>query len=239
MNGRVALWTRSLIAEAWLATSLLVLGLAFAPVAALSRRGALWAMKIYCAQAFWALRIFAGVRVAIRGPVPAGRCVVAAKHQSFLDVMMLMQTLPEPVFVMKRSLVWAPIVGLYALRIGATPIDRSAGAAALRGLRARMADIDGDAQIVVFPQGTRVAPRETAPYRRGALLAADALGAPIIPAATNAGAHWARRALLKRPGVAVMEFGPEIDGTAPRADQMRAMEEWIETRSAALLEATG
>ena len=67
-----------------------------------------------------------GLRVEVRGTAPEGEVIVCAKHQSFLDIMMLVHALPRPKFIMKKELRWAPILGLYALRIGSTPVERGA-----------------------------------------------------------------------------------------------------------------
>ncbi|MEO1330921.1 MAG: lysophospholipid acyltransferase family protein [Pseudomonadota bacterium] len=221
---------RSGLYQLWFYASMLVMGLAFAPAAAVSRPAAVWAMKAFCVQALWVLERLCGLRVEIRGPVPDGPAVIAAKHQSFLDVVILMRTLPEPRFVMKRSLLWAPILGLYALRIGAVAIDREQGAAALRALKRRLG-AERSAQIVIYPQGTRTPPDATTadyPYKGGAALLARASGLPTIPVATNAGLFWGRASLLRRPGVAVLEFLPALEAGLPTRGYLAALETAIE-----------
>ena len=74
----------------------------------------------------WLLAAICGLRVEVRGAVPTGEVIVAAKHQSFLDILILVRALPRPKFIMKKELSWAPILGLYALRIGSTPVNRGA-----------------------------------------------------------------------------------------------------------------
>jgi 1-acyl-sn-glycerol-3-phosphate acyltransferase len=204
---------RSLLFEAWFYLSMAVMGLVFLPAAIVSGAAARYGMRLFCRQAFAALRMICGLRCEIRGAIPDRPVIIAAKHQSFLDVLMLMRWAPHPVFVMKKSLVWAPILGLYALRIGAIPIDRSKGARALVAMEAAAAQASG--QIVVYPQGTRVpATREPGadpePYRRGAARLALQLERPLLPVATNAGLFWRRASLVRRPGLAVIEILPEI-----------------------------
>lgn len=235
----LGLLLRSLAFDLWLYGSMAVMGIVLAPAAALSRSAAYWAMRVYCAQALWMLRRICGLRVAIRGPVPTGAVLIAAKHQSFLDVIILMRTLPRPKFVMKRSLIYAPILGLYALRIGAAPIQRARGASAIRSMRRRIGAQAAEAgQTVIYPQGTRVAPEtpvEDAPYRRGiGALYRDA-GVPCTPVATNAGLFWGRNSLMRRPGLAVVSFLPEIPAGLPTKDFMARIETEIETAAAALI----
>lgn len=199
-------WIRGAVFEIWLYASMGVLGLVFAPIAAASRKGAIWAMRVYCIQALWMLRAICGVDVQVRGQVPEGGALVAAKHQSFLEIMALMRLLPNPRFVMKRSLIWAPIFGLYALRIGSLAIDRSRGARAIRRLDALTEDAEANAQIVIFPQGTRLAPDIRAPYLSGVARLYGRRRAPCVPVALNTGVFWGRRGRPRGPGVAVIAF---------------------------------
>lgn len=223
----------------WAVLSLLMMGVLCAPAAAASRRAAYWAMTAYCRQLFWAMAWMCGVRVEARGAVPRGDCVVAAKHQSYLDVLMLMRFLDRPKFVMKRSLVWMPVVGLYALRIGAAPIDRSAGGQALRGLERRLSAERADGgQIVIYPEGSRAEPGARRPYRRGAARLARILERPCVPAATNSGYFWPKNNILRQRGVAVIEFLaplPAPRGAGENAAFMADLEAQIERASDALV----
>ena len=83
---------------------------------------------------FFFLRWVVGVRVEVRGPVPTGEVLVAAKHQSFLDILMIFEALPRAKFIMKKELKWAPFIGLYALRIGSTPVARGDRAKAMKAM---------------------------------------------------------------------------------------------------------
>ncbi len=230
---------RAALFAVWAGASLLVMGLFFAPAAAVSRAAAYWAMTAYCRQLFWMMARLCGVRVEIRGAAPTGAAVVAAKHHSYLDVMMMMRFLDRPRFVMKRSLVWMPVVGLYALRIGAAPIDRAKGGRALRRLERRFGAARAEAaQIVIYPEGSRVAPGNRLPYRRGAARLARSFGLPCVPAATNAGVFWPKSGLIARQGVAVVEFLEPLAPPKDAADAgafMAALEDVVETASGALL----
>ena len=120
-----------------------------------SRRFALGAIKFYIHIGLFLLRVICGTRYELRGTVPSGPCIIASKHQSFLDVWLLCIALPAPRFVMKKSLLWMPIVGIYANRLGGIAIDRDAGSKAVRALEAGVADGVGEGQTIISPQGTR------------------------------------------------------------------------------------
>ena len=237
----IGLWGRSLLFTLWFYLSLAAMGLVFAPAAAMSRDAAYWAMKAYCRQIFWVLERLCGVRVEVRGAIPQGEAIIASKHHSFLDVMMMMRFAPRPKFVMKRSLIWTPIVGLYALRIGAAPIDREAGGRAVRDMERRLGAERGEAgQVVIYPEGTRTPPGARLRYRRGVARLARRFQTPCVPAATNAGLFWPKSGLLRHPGVAVVAFlEPLAAPDAAREDAafMARLEQRIEDASARLLDA--
>ena len=216
--------------------ALLVMGVAGAIPAMLSKDWAYWFMSRYCHVVFWLMRTIVGLKVEIRGQVPQGECIVAAKHQSFLDIIILMGTLPRPKFVMKKSVKWTPIVGFYAMQIGCAPVDRqSRGAmgAMLENVAEERAD---PGQIVIYPQGTRVAPGVVARYKRGAAALYQSFALPCVPAATNAGVFWGRNSLLRKPGVAVVEFLPEIPVGLDSAEFITQLEAEIEPASDRLLD---
>jgi 1-acyl-sn-glycerol-3-phosphate acyltransferase len=210
-------------------------GLIAAPVAAWSARGCRWLMKAYVGSLLGLLARTTGVRAEVRGPVPDYPCVVAAKHQSQLDVYLFFRALPVPRFLMKASLARVPIFGFYTRRIGCVTVERGrpgAAAAAVEGFR-RAGGETG--QVVVYPQGTRVAPGLAAPWKRGAVLIAEALSLPIVPAATNAGVFWDRDGRLSGPGRAVIEFLDPLPEDLSGDEAMAEMERRIEAASDRLL----
>lgn len=234
----VGLLLRSLLFDVYLYGSMGVLGLLFAPAAIVSRDAAYFAMRLYCAQALWMLKRLCGLEVEIRGAPPKGAMIVAAEHQSFLDILVLMRVLDRPKFVMKRSLIWAPVLGLYALRIGATPIDRSAGARAVRGMTRKIAAQRGeDGQIVIFPQGARAAYGAPVVLKRGVLALYRAEAVACAPLRVNTGRFWARRSLLRRPGRAVLAFGAPIPPGLDGAAFMAALEHALGARADGLADA--
>jgi 1-acyl-sn-glycerol-3-phosphate acyltransferase len=212
--------------------SMAIAGLIGLIPAALSRRAAVAVARAWLSFLFLALRLIAGVRREVRGEPPTGRVVVAAKHQSMLDVFMFYDALPHARFVMKRELTRAPIFGFYALRMGTVPVDRGGGGKAMRDMIARMTDGEGS-QLVIYPQGTRVAPGARKPYKVGVHALYDATGLPCVPAATNSGVRWPR-GLALHPGVAVISFLPAIPPGMPRDPFMAAVETEIEVETARL-----
>lgn len=234
------LLVRSLVFDFCLYGLMLVMGILCAPMALWSVDGAYAAIKAYCRAIFWCLRVICGLRVEVRGPVPQGSVIVCAKHQSFLDILILARHLPRASFVMKRELRWAPILGLYALRIGSTPVARGERSRAMKDMVAHAAKgSDEPRQLVIYPQGTRVAPGATLPYKVGAGVLYERLGQPCVPAATNAGVFWGRRSPYRRPGLAVVEFLEPIPPGLPIPQFMAEVEAKVEARSDALMREAG
>lgn len=226
---------RSILFEALIYTWMLVIGVVGFPAAAVSRDAAYWVMKVYARGVRLLLRVICGTKTEVRGPIPTGEVLIAAKHQSFLDILMIADVLPRFKFIMKKELIWVPILGFYALRIGATPVNRGKRSEAMKSMVAKMDKQSRDrGQVVIYPQGTRVAPGVKAPYKVGAAVLYERYGLPCVPVATNVGVFWGRRKLLKKPGLAVVEFLEPIPAKLPMREFMKQIEQQIETASEAL-----
>jgi len=158
-----------------------------------------------------------GVRARVEGSVPAGAVLVAAKHQSMFETLELVTLLDTPAVVMKRELADIPLWGRLARRYGIIPVDRAGGASALRRLlRAAEAAIAEGRPIVIFPEGTRVAPGEQPPLQPGFSGLYRALNLPVVPLALDSGRLWPRSGFAKRAGVVTMRFGEPIPPGLPR-----------------------
>ncbi|MCB1398125.1 MAG: 1-acyl-sn-glycerol-3-phosphate acyltransferase [Rhodobacter sp.] len=212
-------WLRSLLFAAQVYGMMVILSVALAPWALFDRRGAFAAVHLWCGWVRWTASWMIGLRSEVRGEVPVGEVMIAAKHQSFFDIIMLCSVLPRPKFIMKKQLIWAPIVGWYALRIGCVPVDRGRRGAAIKAMVERVnSGSQEPGQLIIFPQGTRVAPGAQHDYKVGVAVLYEELGAPVVPVACNVGVFWPRRRIYRQPGLAVIEFLPTVEpGLAKRA----------------------
>ena len=161
---------RSLLFDFLMYALMLVMGILCAPLAIWSVDGAYWSCRAYARAVLWLARLICGLRSEVRGMPPTDDVIVCSKHQSFLDILILVTALPRFRFIMKRELRWAPIIGLYALRIGSTPVARGKKGAAMRDMvsHAQNRDDEQPGQLIIYPQGTRVLPGVKAPYKVGA-----------------------------------------------------------------------
>jgi 1-acyl-sn-glycerol-3-phosphate acyltransferase len=160
-----------------------------------------------------------GIRTRIEGEVPEGAVLVAAKHQSMFETLDLVVLLGSPRIVMKRELARIPVWGWLATRYGMIAVDRSGGAAALRRMmkEVELARAEGR-PVVIFPEGTRVAPGEAPALQPGFAGLYRALGLPVVPVALDSGRLWPRRSFAKRPGSVTMRFGAPIPPGLPRRE---------------------
>jgi len=233
-------YLKSVIFVAQMYLAMPLIGLLFAPWALVDRRGAYAACKTYCRYVFWTARWMVGIRCEVRGTVPDGEVLIAAKHQSFLDIMMIFNAIPAGKFIMKREILWTPVIGLYAQRIGCVPVDRGKRGAAIEKM---VKDVEAGrsqpGQLIIYSQGTRVPPGVKMPYKVGTGVLYQQLGQPCVPVATNVGVFWPRRGIARKPGIAVVEFLPEIHPGLGRADFMAQLEQKVEDRSNALMREGG
>ncbi|MGB0497944.1 MAG: lysophospholipid acyltransferase family protein [Rubricella sp.] len=228
---------RSLVFDAFFYSLMLVMGILCLPLAISGKKGTYWSIHAYTTIVLAALRLICGLRTEVRGTPPTGEAIVASKHQSFLDILILANVLPEPKFVMKKSLRWAPILGFYAMRMGCAPVDRGKKGRAVQQMVQGIGRSRADGgQVIIYPQGTRLAPGVKAPYKVGAGVLYQSFGLPCVPVATNAGLFWGRMSLYRRPGLAVVEFLDPIEAGLDLRSFMTRLEGEIETASDALHE---
>ena len=217
-----------------------VVGLLFAPWALLDKRGAYAACKGYSRYVFWTARWMVGLRCEIRGTPPSGEALIAAKHQSFLDIMMIFTALPSAKFIMKKEILMTPVIGLYARRLECVAVDRGKRGAAIEKM---VSDVEAGrstpGQLIIYSQGTRVPPGVKMPYKVGTGILYEQLGQPCVPVATNVGVLWPKRGLLRKRGVAVVEFLPVIEPGLSRRAFMAELETSVEERSDALMAEAG
>lgn len=217
-----------------------IIGILGIPLAIWSRDGAYWVMKAYSVGVIWIMRVTCNIKVEFRGEVPQGEVLVCSKHMSFLDILMLMHKLPKVRLIMKKELLWAPVIGLYAWRIGCIPVARGKKGAVMTKMVEHIKSESGDGgQTIIFPQGTRVLPGSDNPYKIGAGVIYTKTGQACHPVATNVGVFWARRSPIRKPGLVVMEFLEPIPAGLELREFMETLEDVIETNSDRLMAEAG
>lgn len=166
----------------------------------------------------WLARNILGIRVRLEGEIPPGPHLIAVKHQSMFETLEMVRLSRLPVIVMKKELADIPLFGFMTKQYGAIPVERSAGARALRALvTAGEEAAASDRPVIIYPEGTRVRPGETPPLKSGFAALYRALGLPVVPVAVDSGRLWGR-GFVKRPGVVTFKVGETIPPDLPRKE---------------------
>lgn len=180
----------------------------------------------------WLIRHILGIRYQVRGAenIPDGACVVMSKHQSAWETIGLQQVFLGSVFVLKKELHWIPFFG-WALALNPMiAINRAAQRDALKQVaKIGAARLKAGYRVVIYPEGTRVAPGVHGEYKRGGAFLAKQAGYPVVPVAHDAGELWPKNAFIKKPGLVTVSIGPVIDPAGLTTEQItRQAETWIE-----------
>jgi 1-acyl-sn-glycerol-3-phosphate acyltransferase len=160
-----------------------------------------------------------GFSVDGRERIPAGNHVIMSKHTSAWETVALFVIFPPQVWVLKRELLWIPLMGWGLRLLRPIAIDRGAGHRAVNQVieqgRERLAQ---GLWVIIFPEGTRVAAGETRKYGVSGALLASAAERLVVPVSHNAGEFWPRRGILKKPGTIRVVIGEPIQaaGKDPR-----------------------
>lgn len=185
-----------------------------------------WAQSV-----LWVLKWSCGLDYRIEGaPLPDGCHIALWKHSSSWETIAMMVLFPRQVWVLKRELLWVPVVGLGLRLMHAIAIDRKSGHTAVAQVikqgKERLAEGDW---LMVFPEGTRMPQGETRRYGvSGTLLACEA-GRLVVPVAHDAGHYWPRRGLMKKPGTVRVVIGTPVPASGREARQLNEeLQGWIE-----------
>ena len=151
-----------------------------------------------------------GIRSRLEGSFPPGPHLIAVKHQAMYETIEMVLFAQAPVIVLKRELAYMPLFGWMTRRWGVIPVDREAGSKALREMVARAKTVLAEQRpVVIYPEGTRVAPGETPPLRAGFAGLYRTLGLPVVPVAVDSGRLWGR-GLVKKSGFVTFRVGDTI-----------------------------
>jgi 1-acyl-sn-glycerol-3-phosphate acyltransferase len=201
------------------------------PVLLMPRRAVVAWARLWVSFVLWWLRITCRLTHRVTGleNLPKGPAIIACKHQSSWETLAFTLLFVDIAIVLKRELLFIPVVGWAMARAGNIAVARGDGASALRGLvkQARQAIAEGRS-IVIFPEGTRVAPGDSRPYQVGTAALYRQLGVPVVPMALNSGVFWGRRKFVKWPGVITLQVLPPIAPGLTRDAFMSTLRDRIE-----------
>ncbi len=179
-----------------------------------------------------ALDHLCGIKFRVIGAenIPSEPCVILSKHQSAWETFAFQLIFPPQVYVIKRELLWIPFFGWGLAMCSPIAINRGAGPRAARQMLSQGKDrLARGFCVIVYPEGTRVAPGTRGKYQSSGSAIAVHAQVPVLPVAHNAGRCWRRNAFLKLPGTITVSIGPPLNTTGRKADALtREVETWIE-----------
>ncbi|MBA2467097.1 MAG: 1-acyl-sn-glycerol-3-phosphate acyltransferase [Sphingomonas sp.] len=160
-----------------------------------------------------------GIRTSVEGEIPVGPYLIAVKHQSMFETVEMLLLARTPIVVMKRELTDLPFWGHTARRYGVIPVDREAGAKALRAMLAAAKEAAASGRpVLIYPEGTRVVPGDMPPLRPGFSGLYRALGLPVVPVAHDSGQLFRRGGLDRKAGIVRFRIGEVIPAGLARAE---------------------
>ncbi|HEY7976600.1 MAG TPA: lysophospholipid acyltransferase family protein [Rhizomicrobium sp.] len=228
---------RSCLFFLWFAFASVVIAVGGVWVLLLPRRATEVLSKTWSRAVLFGLKWIAGLDYDVLGPVPKGGVLIAAKHMSMWDTVILYLLLDDACAVVKRSLLNIPFYGWYLWKADVIAIDREGKASALKQMVAEAkAALAERRPIFIFPEGTRKAPGTPPDYKPGVAALYTQLGVDCVPVALNSGLFWTGPVgFLKKPGKVVVEFLPPIPPGLKRAAFMETLQNRIESTTEKLL----
>jgi len=189
-------------------------------------------LTLWAQMSIWLLKVVCNLRYEVHGRenIPPQGSIIFCKHQSMWETMALQCVFPPQLWVVKRELMWVPFFGWALWMLESIPIDRSSGRKAVNQVVNHGCDrLKKGRWVVIYPEGTRVAPGVRQRYKMGGALLAEKSGYPVVPVAHNAGEFWSRRSFLKKPGCIQVIIGPAIDSRGKTAVEINQLaEDFIE-----------
>jgi 1-acyl-sn-glycerol-3-phosphate acyltransferase len=169
----------------------------------------------------WLMEKIVGTTFEIEGMenLPDGGYILAPKHQSFWDTYALLPWLKDPVYILKRELMWIPLFGWYAKKQRMIPVDRGArGKVMVEVLKRTKEELSTGRQLIIYPEGTRRPPGAEPVYKYGIARMYRDLNIPVVPIAMHPGLFWPRRSTMRYPGhFKVRILAPIMPGMDPDA----------------------
>lgn len=179
----------------------------------------------YARTMIWLLNFFCDVDMRLEGKenLPDEPCVVLLKHSSIWETLAQLTVFPRHVIVLKRELMWIPILGWGLASMKSISINRKAGRSAVKQVMEQGTQhLAEGTWVMIFPEGTRVPKGRMGRWGHSGTLLAVKAGVPVIPVAHNAADHWPNDQLAKIPGTITMRIGPAIETGGRTPDEVAA-----------------
>ncbi|RCL03517.1 MAG: 1-acyl-sn-glycerol-3-phosphate acyltransferase [Candidatus Tokpelaia sp. JSC161] len=168
--------------------------------------------------------------------LPHNAYIIAAKHQSIWETLILVLHIQDPTFILKRELMRIPVFGCFLAKMNMIPINRRMPLKALRMIIKQAKQmVKANRQIIIFPEGTRQFPGEKPKYKNGIFQIYSELVLPVIPIALNSGIYWPKKQFCLYPGIIQCRILPPIQPGLKKIEFMTLLEKEIENSCDELL----
>lgn len=216
--------------------------ISMAPCLIFPRGFTVWVASMYQSVSYYMAKYILGIDYEVRGlehRPSTGAYIVASKHQSAYETLLLYALFGDPTIILKKELLSLPLFGWFLKKLDVIAIDRGNSAAAKASLQTGAAKMKAQGRpIVIYPQGTRVAVDATTaekPYKGGISKIYAQTDLPVLPVALNTGLYWPRNSFWKHPGKVIVEFLPLIPAGEEPESIVRRLESIIEPASKRLI----
>jgi 1-acyl-sn-glycerol-3-phosphate acyltransferase len=164
--------------------------------------------------------------------IPKYNAITYWKHQSTWETMAQLLIFPAQSWVLKRELLWIPLVGQAIYALEPIAINRKSGHTAVKQVLDMGTErLEAGLWVAIFPEGTRMPPNTTRRYGLSGALLAEKTGKPIVPVAHNAGDFWKRNAFLKYPGTVQVRIGKPVYANGRKPEVVNTeIQKWIEAQ---------
>ncbi len=178
---------------------------------------------------FWA-KFTCNLRYTVTGieHLPHEPSIVFSNHQSMWETIFMQVLLPNQTWILKKQLLNIPVFGWGLRMLNPIAIDRTSKASINQLLQEGSKRLNAGLWVIIFPEGTRVAPEVIHRYSRSGAALAEATRIPVVPIAHNAGLFWPRGFIIKQSGTIQVSIGKPIPTQGKTATDINlAAEHWI------------
>lgn len=229
------LFLRSLLFNVLYAISAGILSILAAILGLFNRRWGVAVAILWVHFNFWALKYLCRIDYEVEGQenIPKEPGICYWKHQSAWETLAQLVLFPQQSWVIKRELMWIPLIGQALRSLEPIAINRKSGHSAVQQVLETGSHriMDEGLWVMIFPEGTRMPPGTTRRYGLSGALLADRTGRPITPVAHNAGDFWKRNAFIKYPGTVKVRIGKPVYAQGRRPEDVNAeVQAWIEAQ---------
>ena len=188
--------------------------------------------KVWAFTVIKTLQYICGIKYEIYGSLSKKKGIIFSKHQSTWETIFFLLVIPNPIFIVKKELVYVPFFGWCLYLLNNICIDRSAGGLMIKKMISETDQLLSKGfSVILFPEGTRVIVGQKTRLKQGGILMIKSLKLPVLPITHNAGKFWPKHSFIKYPGTIQIFFGEPINLGNKTTDTFKSeIETWMDKK---------